>query len=164
MTKEKVEQFKEICDKVLEELEKMTPEEFKRDFLCLNGVMTEELFDKVMNQVIKEKSIDGGNDCWDYPSGVNEKSKIHPQEFADVIYYLREFFDKDKYIPIEGMFYNAKVFFTWKENHFIYEILVGQGEVNYLSIDTKDEWKQYLDKTVNVKIDPTVNFYKRIKE
>ena len=166
-----IDEQQKYLEEYLKYIKGLTPEQYVKEFLHLNGTMTEELFNKVIQEVIDKGNIDAGTDLLDYPQGLGGLGyykesiyKINPDEFFDVIHYLEQFFKEENYVLISGMFYNAKVFFIYQENHYVFETIVGQGTVYYLYVDNEEEWKKYFNKVVEIKIDPTIKFYKILEK
>lgn len=136
-------------EQILTEIKKMSPEEYVKKILCLNGSMTTELFDKVILIITKKNKINQ-EDFHYFP----ERYNITLIEFMDVFNYI------EKAIGIEvipAMFETYEAFFSFQGDSFEWSLILGQGSSCTLSV------VDYNIKYPEIIIDPKIKFYKRLK-
>lgn len=143
----------EYLNNLLNELEKMSKENFKTKVLKLNGVMNKKLFNKVIDEVLRKKEID------DEDLSYNSKDyNITLDEFKDVFFYLEEKYRK-YIIDITKDFSEYIFYFKYKENIFCWRLVIGQGSFCQIYISENN----LLKKVIIIKnIDRRIKFYKDI--
>jgi hypothetical protein len=147
--------------KALDEIEKsfdnMSQEDFVKDVLHLNGVMTIKLFDKVMKELSEKLHL---ND--ETISYHKEKYNITIEEYMDVFHYLETISKDEKFLSDES-FPQSYAFFTYKGKKFIWDLLVGQGSSCSLYVYGYNNTQWVDDLNITIKgIDPNIRFYKRL--
>lgn len=150
--------IKDVMDDILEGIRKMTPDEFRRDVLCLNGQMTFTLFNKVMKEVIRKGVIDD-----DHLAYFPERFEITETEFRDVFHYLEKDLKNYLHDMEDGSFPNTIAYFKFQDELFRWDLLIGQGSATYL-VHEKGviDFNEYDYKTIR-EIDKSIRFYKRLK-
>ncbi len=142
--------LQEAKDKIAEGFKNMTVEDYLTKVLCLNGSMTEELFDRVMHEVLDRGILD------DESIGYYEEDYlITNQEFLDVFHYI------DKAVPseiTEAEFEYYVGLFNYKGHSFEWGLMLGQG--SSCSIRTLNPGNTTIPE---LKIDPEIKFYKRLE-
>lgn len=151
--------MKEELNKIEEYFNNMSTEEVRRDLLCLNGVMTEKLFEKVLESVNINMSLDYDELAYD-----DTAFTCTTEDFIDVFHYI-ETFAKDKKVEIASDFPQYKIYFTYKEENFVWRLMVGQGaycEI-YRIFSSEGEAKQHVSDFIEMKVDSNLRFFKRLK-
>jgi len=150
--------MEEVMNRVLERIKSMTPDEYRRDILCLNGEMTFGLFNKVMTEVLEKGMIDDETLAY-FP----ERFKITSEEFRDVFHYLEEELKNYIFQPEDSNFPNNLGYFKFWGKFFRWDLLIGQGSACYLVYekDGIDHEKYDRYKTIR-EIDKNIRFFKRV--
>lgn len=143
-------EFLEVLDDLTKKMSNMSIEEFERDVMCLNGTMTLDLFEKVLEEV-KDKDLLDAEDLAYFP----ERFKITSEEFLDVFHYLSEVLDKVE--DEECMFPRETAVFVYHDVLFLWDLMIGQGSSCIIKVTDSTE------KAQPVTIDETIRFYKRLK-
>lgn len=138
---------KEKLEKLLKEIEQMSPEEYKSKFLHLNGIMDEETFDKVIEYVNENSLID---------SDIVYKDKLIHEKFIDVFHYI-DAIAEDYKVPANSEWCEYFIYFSYKEKNYVWRIITGQGSYYEIFTDTVGDRNR-----CEIKIDPTIKFFKRI--
>ncbi len=142
----------------LEYFKNLTPQEYEQ-LAGIQSNMTQELFDKVIDQV-NQGSVQDGTDSWDFPDDLNSTLPISSKEFRSVHTYIHEYTMKKHtsyLIDCTKTFPNYKIFFEYKNQHYVWETVIGQGSVSYIDIDKKQEYQKH--KSFVLTIDPNIKFY-----
>lgn len=137
----------EKLEKLLKKIDSMTPEEYESQFLCLNGTMNEETFDEVIEYINKNNFID---------SNISYRNKQLYERFVDVFHYI-DAAAKDYKVPAESERYEDFIYFSYKEKNYVWRIITGQGSYYEIITDTVCDRNR-----CEIKIDPTIKFFKRI--
>jgi len=134
-----------------------SPEDFEKEVLCLNGRMTQELFDKVMNELFEKESLD--SDDVFYRS--NEYNTTL-EEFQDVHNYLHEYGLQFKFIKTGCQ----EILFWYKNRFFIWILILGQGAHEELTTDVATflDLNPIMPFIVCNKVKEDLKFYKRLKD
>lgn len=125
----------------------MTPKEYKSQFLCLNGTMNEETFDEVIGYINKNNFID---------SNISYRNKQLYEKFVDVFHYI-DAVAEDYKVPAESERYEDFIHFSYKEKNYVWRIITGQGSYYEIFTDTVGDRNR-----CEIRIDPTIKFFKRI--
>lgn len=150
--------IKKMTKQIKEGIDKMTAEDYVKNILCLNGVMTKELFDKVINELIEKTGLNDETILYH----VNDYN-ITIQEFMDVFHYLDKLANKEK-VDIGESFQNDQAFFEYDGIKFIWDLLLGQGSSCSLYIYGYNQYEWRDDLRIVIKeIDPNLRFYKKLE-
>ena len=144
-------------EKLTKEIKRMSPEEFEKEILHLNGRMTQELFDKVMNELFNKLILN------DESISYHENDySISWQDFSDVFHYLEVIAGEDKY-DISNSFPYTQASFEYKGIKFIWDLLIGQGSSCSLYVYGYNDEQFREDKKIIIKeINSNIKFYKQI--
>lgn len=150
-------------DKMLKNIDKhfskLTPEDIKRDVLCLNGKMTEQLFFNVMKEVKAHELIDHEDIAY-HP----DKYKISAQDFMDVFHYLEKALDGYLFENEDCTFPNTIGYFLFIGNFYIWDLMLGQGSSCMIKhMDMEDVPDDVKYKPIS-EIDTNIEFYKKLKD
>lgn len=131
--------------KLAEELETMSVEDFRKEFLHLNGIMTEEILERILNKVNDLGSLNSDN-LW-------YSNKELYQDFIDVFHYI-DAFAKNK-VSWCSDFPEMRVYFSYKGKTYTWRLVVGQGSFQeiYACTDVLDYEE--------LKVDCDLRFFKR---
>jgi hypothetical protein len=132
-------------DSILDELKNMSLEDYERDLLCLNGIMTEEIFDNVINKIGQYSLSD---------DLLYSRNELHEQ-FVDVFHYI-ETFAKNSKVCVESDFPEYHIYFSYKGNNYTWRLLIGQGSFCEIYFDTEEHER------IEITIDQTIKFFKRL--
>jgi len=145
----------EDVDKLIEHIKNISPEEYNKELLCLNGTMTEELLSKVLSEVIRVGNIDV-EDIQYNP----EQYRISSEEFMDVYHYIDQKII-ERYPVINSYFPEVKICFIYNSTHFVWRLLQGQGSCCQLYTDNEEEYLEFPGVIDILVSDPSIRFYKR---
>lgn len=143
---------KKAIDEISKKFKNIATEDYLTKVLCLNGTMTVELFDKVMTEVIDREILD------DESIGYHEEEYlITRQEFFDVFHYIEKVISLK--LDVKAMLEIHEGFFNYKGNSFNWSLTMGQGS-SYTIRAIDIHYSEYPE----IKIDPEIKFYKRLKD
>lgn len=149
--------LQKAIDKINAHFDNLSQEEFLEQVLHLNGIMTTELFDKVMRE-LSEKLFLNDEDIFYH----KEDYSITPEEFIDVFHYLDTISDGQKMSEYIS-FPQSYAYFTYKGKKFIWDLLIGQGSSCSIYVYGYNdiEWVDELNVTIK-EINQDIRFYKRL--
>ncbi len=144
--------LEDIIEEIVEKMRNMTVEDYETKVLCLNGVMTTELFDKVIEEVISKLRLDDEDLCYH-----KKDYAITQGEFLDVFHYIGKVIEtKDD--SEHDIFSSVTGYFKYKNNCFEWNVISGQGSICSI------RYIDYKEDLLEIKIDPEIKFYKRLKD
>ena len=149
-------EFEKAMDAVVKKFEGMSVEEFERDVLCLNGVMTEDLFEKVLAESRKMGYVESE----DVAYNIGNKYSLSASEFMDVFHYLDEVTREHQKQDEECTFPRTMAYFLYKGELYLWDLMIGQGSSCSIT-HIKDRIEVEPMKIDSV--DSTIRFYKRLK-
>lgn len=134
------EKLDEIFDEIKRKLDAMSQEEFEKEVLKLNGVMSDDLLDKVMKEVYDKGMIDSE----DLAYKTKKEVKITAEEFNDVFHYIAEHAgsNKIKKDSCESPFIDNRLYFRYRGANFIWRELFGQGAVYQIYASEDTTWPE----------------------
>ena len=141
----------------------ITSEEFQNNFIEeyrkneTRGVMTEELFEKVLNEIDKFQMISEENILY-----FDKEYNITSEEFMDVFRFIEAYL-KDALEQENGPFHSEYVYFRYKGNTYQWRLLIGQGSsCSIRKIDFKEGFFIMANLIHDLEpINYCVRFYKR---
>lgn len=144
-------------EKWLDKIREMSPEQFESEILCLNGKMTQELLDKVMNELIRCNFLDEDNIYYH-----KDMYDISSEDLSDVNNYLNKVGKEFKFSEIDENYRDCPfpeilMQFKYKDMYFIQRTVIGQGSFVQLYVVLKNKYP-YVDVT---KVDTSIKFYKK---
>lgn len=137
----------EKLEKLLKKIDSMSTEEYESQFLCLNGTMTEETFDEVVEYIDENDLI---------VSDVAYRNNQLYEKFVDVFHYI-DTIAEDYKVPAESEWYEDFIYFSYKEKNYVWRVVMGQGSYCGIYTDIVNDRDR-----CEIKIDPTIKFFKRI--
>ena len=127
----------------------MNPEKIKRDILCLNGKMTKEIVEIVLNKVDEMSCID---DSTAYILGRDFEGCFH-----DLFKYIDRKYDSYK-VDCTNIFEQYQTYFSYNDKKFVVSVMIGQG--SYIYFQKIDDFEDYPN--FELEIDEEFKFYKRL--
>lgn len=140
---------KKDLEQITKAIKAMTPEECRSQFFHLNGTMTEKTFNEVVEYIDEHNLID---------SDIIYKDELLNEKFVDVFHYI-DAVAKDYKVHAESEWCEDFIYFSYKEKNYIWRIVMGQGSYCGIYTDIVGDRNR-----CEIKIDPTIKFYKRIDE
>jgi len=143
----------QALEETLKYFQSLTPEQYA-ELLGLKKGMTQELFDKVINQV-NQGQIQDGTDVWDFPHDLNFILPITSKEFKSVHSYIKQYtlaHHPDNIYDYSKIFPCYRIYFEYNNYYYIWESAFGQGSVSSLSLG-KDDHPTFI-----LTIDPNIEF------
>ena len=142
--------LQEALEEITTGIKNMTVEDYETKVLCLNGNMTTELFDKVIEEVTSKIRLDD-EDLWYH----KKDYLITQEEFLDVFHYIDKVIETKADLEDET-FISVTGYFKYKNNCFEWNVISGQGSICSI------RYIDYNEDLLEVKIDPEIKFYKRL--
>lgn len=118
-------QLQEVANQIISKLKNMSQEEFERDVLKLNGIMSDELLEKVLKDVFEVGAIDSEELAYN----MVQRAKITVDEFNDVFHYIEQYARSrgNKKDNCGSDFIDFRLYFHYRGGNFIWRKLIGQG-------------------------------------
>lgn len=146
-----------IAKEIAIKIEEMSDEAFIREVLHLNGVMSQELLDKVFKEAINIKFIDSESLLYKTTSTI-----LKYEEFNDVIHYLLQYSEATgvEVDVHESDFDDDNYYYRYNDKIFRLRELIGQGCIHQLSIiDSYEDEEDILDISI---VNTSIRFYKKL--
>jgi hypothetical protein len=136
-------------EKINERLKSLTPEQIKRNILCLNGKITKEIVEEVLNKVDETSFVD---DSTAYILG-----RDFEECFQDLFKYVDIKYDSFK-VDCTNNFEQYQTYFSYNDKKFVVSVMIGQG--SYIYFQKIDDFEDYPN--FELEIDEEFKFYKKI--
>lgn len=127
----------------------MTPEYYEKYFFCLNGKITKEIVETVLNKVVETSFVD---DSTAYILG-----RDFEECFQDLFKYIDIKYDSFK-VDCTNNFEQYQTYFSYNDKKFVVSVMIGQG--SYIYFQKIDDFEDYPN--FELEIDEEFKFYKKI--
>jgi len=127
----------------------MTTEYCEKHILCLNGKITKEIVETVLNKVDEMSFID---DSTAYILG-----RDFEECFQDLFKYVDIKYDSFK-VDCTNNFEQYQTYFSYNDKKFVVSVMIGQGSYTYFQkIDDSEDYPNF-----ELEIDEDFKFYKKL--
>lgn len=127
----------------------MTTEYCEKHILCLNGKITKEIVEEVLNKVDETSFVD---DSTAYILG-----RDFEECFQDLFKYIDRKYDSYK-VDCTDIFEQYQTYFSYNNKKYFVSVMIGQG--SYIYFQKIDDFEDYPN--FELEIDEEFKFYKKI--